>query len=232
MSPSTLATTRSASSSRKRGGVRAGSDASGRAARRISPVRLLARLLALALSAFLVAAALHALGVLDPAEEAFERLTLPLKHEDIIRQQAADKDLDPALIAAVAYEESRFRDRTSHAGAKGLMQITPDTARFIARHSGGTSFVLDDLATPQVNIAYGAWYLRYLAGLYDGDETLALAAYNAGERNADRWVAAAGGIEDFDPAEDIRFAETREYVLGVIDSRKRYRRLYPRELGL
>ena len=94
----------------------------------------------------------------------------------------------PALIAAVIYEESRFRDQTSHAGARGLMQITPATADFIARRSGGVLFEQADLATPQINIAYGAWYLRYLIDHYDGNETLAVAAYNAGQTNVDRWV--------------------------------------------
>src|SRR3954469_23931427 len=112
---------------------------------------------------------------------AVREVALPLRHEDIIRQQARDKGLDPALIAAVIYAESRFRDgQTSHAGAEGLMQITPATARMIARKSGGTAFVVDDLATPQVNIAYGAWYLRYLMQRYAGNETFALAAYNGG----------------------------------------------------
>ena len=60
-------------------------------------------------------------------------LTLPLRHEDIIRQQARDKNLDPALVAAMIYRESKFRDQTSAAGAKGLMQILPDTAKFVAR---------------------------------------------------------------------------------------------------
>ena len=68
-----------------------------------------------------------------PLGEAVREITLPLRHDDIIRQQARDKDLDAALIAAVIYEESRFRDQTSHAGARGLMQITPDTADFIAQ---------------------------------------------------------------------------------------------------
>ena len=94
-------------------------------------------------------------------------ITLPLRHDDIIRQQAADKDVDAALIAAVIYEESRFRDQTSHAGARGLMQITPETADFIARRSGGVRFRQSDLATPQINIAYGAWYLRYLIDHYE-----------------------------------------------------------------
>src|SRR3990170_773098 len=93
--------------------------------------------------------------LLPHIDEAVQEVTLPLRHDDIIRQQAADKDLDPSLIAAVIYAESRFRDQTSTAGARGLMQITPDTADFIARQSGGYRFKQSDLATPQINIAYG-----------------------------------------------------------------------------
>src|SRR4051794_41742809 len=121
--------------------------------------------------------------------DAVQEIALPLRHEDIIRQQAAEKELDPALIAGVIYAESRFRDgQRSAAGAEGLMQITPTTAHEIARKSGGTAFVTGDLATPQVNISYGAWYLRYLMGRYAGNRTFALAAYNAGEGNVDRWI--------------------------------------------
>ena len=74
-----------------------------------------------------------------PLGEAVREITLPLRHDDIIRQQASDKNVDAALIAAVIYEESRFRDQTSHAGARGLMQITPETADFIARRSGASA---------------------------------------------------------------------------------------------
>jgi len=167
-----------------------------------------------------------------PVDDAVRGIVLPLDHQSIIRKQARAKNLDPELIAAVIYEESRFRDQTSAAGAKGLMQITPQTARFIAQKSGGSAFVLRDLATPEVNIAYGAWYLRYLRGLYDGDEILAVAAYNAGEQNVDGWVAAAGGIDSFDHTADIRFKETRDYVAGVIEHRRLYRQHYRRELGI
>jgi soluble lytic murein transglycosylase len=167
-----------------------------------------------------------------PLGEAVREITLPLKHEDIIRQQARDKELDPALIAAVIYEESKFRDQTSHAGARGLMQITPATARFIARDSGGTSFTQADLATPQVNISYGAYYLRYLMRRYDGDEALAAAAYNAGETNVDKWLARAGGADNFDIPDDIPFPETRAYVEGVVKHRDEYREHYGRELGI
>jgi soluble lytic murein transglycosylase len=100
--------------------------------------------------------------------DAVRELTLPLHHDDIIRQQAHDKNLDPALIAAIIYEESRFRDQTSHAGARGLMQITPQTADAIAKHSGGIRFKQSDLADPQINISYGAYYLRLLLDHYAG----------------------------------------------------------------
>jgi soluble lytic murein transglycosylase len=164
---------------------------------------------------------------------AVREIALPLRHEDIIRQQARDKGLDPALIAAVIYAESRFRDgQTSAAGAQGLMQITPATARMIARKSGGVAFTVRDLGTPQVNIAYGAWYLRYLMGRYAGNETFALAAYNGGEGNVDRWIAAAEQRNEALTIEAIPFSETRTYVQRVRDAEHEYRRSYARELGL
>jgi soluble lytic murein transglycosylase len=171
-------------------------------------------------------------ATMPSVQEGFKHLTLPLQHEDIIRQQARDKNLDPALIAAVIYQESKFSDRTSSAGAKGLMQILPATAQFIAHKSGGTAFELRDLATPQINISYGSWYLRYLIDRYDGNQTLAIAAYNAGETNVDKWVRAAGGDKHFDPSADIPFPETRHYVANVRQHRKDYRSKYAKELGL
>src|SRR5947209_16460650 len=119
---------------------------------------------------------------------AVNELALPLAYSDIIREQAAEKHLDPALIAAVIYAETKFDPRPSSAGAEGLMQILPRTAEFLAHRSGATTFTISDLATPQVNIAYGSYYLRYLLDRYDGQAVLALAAYNAGETNVDRWL--------------------------------------------
>jgi soluble lytic murein transglycosylase len=162
---------------------------------------------------------------------AVREITLPLRHDDIIRQQAQDKGLDPALIAAVIYAESRFRDgQTSPAGAEGLMQITPATARYIARKSGGTQFVVDDLGTPQVNIAYGAYYLRYLLRRYDGNEAFALAAYNAGEGNVDRWIAAARAHDRALTVDAIPYAETRAYVTSVQDAKHDYASNYASSL--
>jgi soluble lytic murein transglycosylase len=209
-----------------------------RAGRRRRPTRAAIRrrrsvalLVALGLVAGALALAL-ATGTGPLGEVVRELGTLPLRHDDIIRQQARDKDLDPALIAAVIYEESKFRDQTSHAGARGLMQITPETARFIARRSGGTAFVQEDLATPQVNIAYGAYYLRYLIDRYDGHETLAVAAYNAGMTRVDVWLRDAGGPEEFSVERHIPFPETREYVNGVMVQRDEYAEHYADDLGI
>ena len=167
-----------------------------------------------------------------PLGDAVREITLPLRHEDIIRQQAAEKDLDPALIAAVIYEESRFRDQTSRAGARGLMQITPATADLIARESGGTQFTQADLATPQVNIAYGSYYLRYLLDRYEGNVELAAAAYNAGPTRVDKWVKDAGGVGNFEASEHIPFPETRAYASNVLEREREYRKNYADELGL
>ena len=185
-----------------------------------------------ALFAVAAFAALGAITLMPDVEKAVQEVALPLRHEDIIRQQAADKDLDPALVAGVIYAESRFRDATSHAGARGLMQITPATAHYIAEKSGGTEFEQGDLATPQVNIAYGSWYLRYLLDRYDGNEVLALCAYNGGEGNVDRWLREGHVAETAFSLDRVPFPETREYVRKVLDARQEYRTQYRRELGL
>jgi soluble lytic murein transglycosylase len=174
-----------------------------------------------------VAAVAVGFAVLKPViDDAIIELTLPLRHEDIIRQQARAKDLDPALVAAVIYRESKFRDQTSDAGAKGLMQILPDTAKFIAKRSGGTQFELRDLANPQINIAYGCWYLRYLIQRYGGNQIAAVAAYNAGHERVDGWGGSSLRMDD------IRFPETREYTEDVFDKRADYVKHYRTELGL
>jgi soluble lytic murein transglycosylase len=162
-------------------------------------------------------------------QRAARELGLPLAYAQIIRQQAAAKHLDPALVAAVIYAETKFDSRTSPAGALGLMQIEPGTAEFLARRSGATTFTIADLATPRVNIAYGCYYLRYLIDRYRGDVTLALAAYNAGETNVDRWVARAGGGSL--TVAQIPFPETRAYVARVLWAQREYRHTYASQLG-
>jgi soluble lytic murein transglycosylase len=164
------------------------------------------------------------IAVLGPLEETIKEITLPLRHDDIIRQQAREKRLDPALIAAVIYGESKFQQRTSEAGAVGLMQILPATADFVARKTGGTNFQHSDLSDPQINISYGSWYLRYLLDIYRGNRVAAVAAYNAGRRHVDRWGGQSLTLDD------IRFPETRQYTEEVLDKRNEYAERYRQEL--
>jgi soluble lytic murein transglycosylase len=179
-----------------------------------------------------LAVALVALVLATPLfKQAVNALTLPLRHQDIIRQQAREKHLDPALIAAVIYAETKFDARTSAAGAEGLMQILPQTAQFLARRSRVTTFTTADLATPQVNIAYGSYYLRFLLDHYGGREMLAVAAYNGGEANVDRWVSRARADGHTLSVDDIPFPETRAYVLKVQQAQRDYRHTYANELG-
>jgi soluble lytic murein transglycosylase len=177
--------------------------------------------------AALVAGGLVAFGIsrIDLGD-AIREVTLPLRHDDIIRQQAAEKGVPADLIAAVIYEESRFSDQTSSAGARGLMQITPDTADVIERLSGGTTFVYEDLANPDINIRYGTFYLRHLLDRYGGNVEAALAAYNAGPGNVDAW----GGSEL--EIDDIEFPETHSYVENVLERQQEYEKNYGDELGL
>ena len=98
-------------------------------------------------------------GAVSPLTVNHAEHALPLSDAGIIRQQAAEKRLDPALIAAVIYAETKFEPRPSAAGAQGLMQILPATAYYLAHLSGGTRFTASDLASPSINVAYGSYYL-------------------------------------------------------------------------
>lgn len=149
------------------------------------------------------------------------RLWYPLRYETIVRGHARNYRLDPALLAAVIYQESKFNAHArSSSGAIGLMQLLPSTAEGIAVHTGGSRFQVSDLDNPEINVRYGAWYLRHLIDKY-GDVDTALAAYNAGQDNVDRWRANGEGIA---------FAETRHYVKRVDHLKTLYRRGYKVQL--
>ena len=152
-----------------------------------------------------------------------QRVRYPLRYDQIVRGHAKNYDLDPAFLAAVIYTESKFDARArSGAGAIGLMQLLPETAKGIAVRTGGKAFVTDDLYVPELNVRYGAWYLRNLLDRYR-DERTALAAYHAGQGNVDRWRRQGVGIQ---------FAETRSYVAKVERVKEVYASVYATELGL
>jgi soluble lytic murein transglycosylase len=162
--------------------------------------------------AFLFAASIAGVAYVHQTKPSwYVRAVYPLEYEQIVEGHARNYDLDPALLAAVIYQESKFdADARSQSGAIGLMQLMPRTAKGIALRTGGQRFRLDDLYDPEINVRYGSWYLRHLLDKY-GTLEQALAAYNGGQGNVDR---------------GIRYPETRDYVDHVLELREVYRRAY------
>ncbi len=157
-----------------------------------------------------------------------QRALFPLKYSAQIDSYSEKLDLDPYLISAIIYEESRFKkDSRSSAGAIGLMQIMPETARWISSRSD-IEIYEGSLLIPEVNIAMGTWYFSWLLKKYQ-NETLALAAYNGGDKNIDRWLEENDNITDKEFIKKIPFKETRNFVERVRISRTRYKDLYPKE---
>ncbi len=165
------------------------------------------------------------------APDWYARAVYPLEYEAAIRATARRHDLDPALVAAVIYAESRF-DATARSsqGAVGLMQLLPETAAQIARETGGVAFVPADLNDPRVNIRYGCYYLRATLDLFGGDRVAAIAAYNAGAGVVREWEAAARAADHALRIADIPYAETRAYVRSVLEARAIYRETYGERL--
>ena len=161
----------------------------------------------------------------------YARLWYPLEYAQTIRTESARQHLDPALVAAVIYRESKFRPESrSSQGAVGLMQLLPPTAVFIAAQPNRPSGAPDRLTDPDVNIAYGTWYLRYLIDRY-GSQPLALAAYNGGESNLRDWMRRARDAgREFRVPDDIAFPETRRFVQDVDETEDIYKRAYRSEL--
>lgn len=174
-----------------------------------------------------VAAAAAYIVITEPAW--YLRWQYPLEYEEMIVMYSRKNDLDPALVAAVINQESGFDNTaTSNAGAVGLMQVMPGTAGWIADKTEGVDFVLDDLTDPEINIAYGCWYLGHLMERYSGSLILGLAAYNGGAENVDSWVAAAVAEgREFSSVLDIPYEETREFVEEVNEDAAAYRKAYP-----
>jgi len=169
------------------------------------------------ITVLVLAVAVGAVYLRNGEPKWLDRMRYPLRYEQIVRGHSKNYDLDPALVAAVIYQESKFRaDAKSSSGAIGLMQLTPQTAEGIAIRTGGSRFQVSDLYNPEINVRYGSWYLRHLLDKY-GDEKDALAAYNAGQHNVDEWRAEGKGIQ---------FPETQAYVAHVEHLKHVYARAY------
>jgi soluble lytic murein transglycosylase len=155
----------------------------------------------------------------------------PLKYREILFSRAQEFGLSPYLVAAVIRTESGFKpEAQSHQGARGLMQIMPDTGEWAAKQLGlpYDPKLLDD---PDYNVRLGCWYLASLRREFDGDDVLALAAYNGGRANVEKWLKERQWTGEHHTLDQIPFKETREYVAKVLKDYRRYERIYAPATG-
>lgn len=139
----------------------------------------------------------------------------PIKHERLIEKYAEKYGVEKSLVFAVINVESRFDDEAiSNKGARGLMQILPDTALWIAEKAEIDGITLDNYYEIENNIKLGVWYLAYFLDQYD-DPDLALASYNAGRGNVLSWLDNERYSDDGKTLHTIPFEETRNYVKKV-----------------
>ncbi|MCG0276499.1 MAG: lytic transglycosylase domain-containing protein [Thermosediminibacteraceae bacterium] len=156
----------------------------------------------------------------------FLRYLYPLRYEDYIIKYAAEYNVDPYLVAAVIKVESNFSPKAvSPKGAVGLMQIMPETAKWAAEQMGIQNFSSEEIFNPEMNIRIGTWYLAGLLKEFDGDTTIALAAYNGGRGNVREWIK-RGVFDKSNDLDSIPFSETRTFVYKVKKAYTWYRRLY------
>jgi soluble lytic murein transglycosylase len=148
----------------------------------------------------------------------------PLKYEYSISSSAQENGLDKFLVAAVIRTESNFVHDAHSGKARGLMQLTDETAQWVAEKMG-IEFKTDDVDIPEVNIKMGCWYLKYLIDKYESVDT-ALAAYNGGMGNVSKWLADERYSDDGRTLKYIPFEETRNYVKKVNEYKEIYEKKY------
>lgn len=161
--------------------------------------------------------------------EAAERAQHPLYYADTITAYADAQELDPALVAAVILCESSYDPKAeSRLGARGLMQLMPDTAEWVAHKLGedGADYSFDNLYDPQTNIRFGTWYLGYLSRRFNGDATKIVCAYHAGQGNVDSWLKNPQYSSDGVTLDVIPTQDTATYASRVLRARDIYRKYY------
>jgi len=155
--------------------------------------------------------------------QAIGEMIYPINYEEQIVESAKEFSLEPSLVAAIIFTESRFnKDAVSRVGARGLMQIMPATARSIANDLGVTSYKVDDLYTPSISIRFGSYYIKKLINNYDGNVNAALAAYNGGGSAGDRYVVSRD--------ENLGW-ETKGFIKTVNGAKEKYEKLYANRLS-
>lgn len=153
--------------------------------------------------------------------------TYPMRYKDVILQYSLEYELDPYLVFAVIWVESRFDSAaTSRQGARGLMQIVPTTGSWAAEKLGIEEYDDDSLYDPDINVKIGCWYISYLKKLFSEDMNLVLASYNGGSGNVRKWLNDSRYSRDGKTLDKIPFNETKNFVDRVWHAYERYKKLY------
>lgn len=161
------------------------------------------------------------------SNKGFWRFIYPFPYQDIVTKEALANGIDPYLIAALIHTESKFSaGAESGRGARGIMQIMPETGKWAAAQMGMENFDEDLLFDPASNIKIGAWYLADLHREFNGNRNIALAAYNAGRGNVKQWLERNVWDGEIATVDRIPFPETRNYVVTVMKSYKMYKFIY------
>lgn len=156
------------------------------------------------------------------------RLLYPLAYWELITTYAAQSNLDPFFVAGVIRQESAFNPKAlSYANARGLMQVIPETGRRVAKRIGLKNYSTAQLYDPAVNIQIGTAYLAELLKRFQGNQFRAIAAYNAGPQNTNKWWPAEGTYQNEEIVENITFRATKSYVKQVLRNQANYREFYP-----
>ncbi len=151
-------------------------------------------------------------------------IAFPVDYLDIIEKYSEKYDLDPAYVCAIINTESRFTAKIeSEKGARGIMQIMPDTAEWAVKQMGYENFDYRRLDDIETNIDIGCWILSFLMDSFDSDEELAAAAYNAGIGNVRKWLKSSDYSYNGESLHSIPYGETQRYVKKIDLYKKIYR---------
>lgn len=151
----------------------------------------------------------------------------PIKYMEEIKQSSQRFQMDPMLILAIIRTESSFDTKQiSHKGAVGLMQLMPDTAKWVIEQAGFDPMAIEYLDDPKVNIDIGTWYIKFLLNQFNGDLVRAIAAYNAGPGKVNQWLSNQQWDGTLEKVSEIPYKETRHYVQRVLYYQNRYEQIY------
>lgn len=170
---------------------------------------------------------LISLGLMLLNSSWFLKIFYPKPYQEVVAEESSQQNIDENLIYAIIKAESKFSEEViSNRGARGLMQVMPETGDWIAQELNLEGYNKDHLLDASTNLKMGIWYYSYLVKQFKGNHVSAIAAYNGGETNVNKWIREGVWSGQEIDVQNIPFKETREYVLKVLMNHEMYKNLY------